>query len=295
MAIRLLLLIILISLIKGGVQTAVKVAEEGFPPFGLVGWRNLTAAVFMGGGALLFQRFRQKEAWWPSAGLGPVLVPAVLLTICLLCFFLGMTYTAASRATVLASAQPMVVLVLARIVLPSEKITLWKVAGLVAGLAGILILFFSNLLGEGERASLVGDTLIFVAAFFWAVQSVYEKRILPRYRPFTLVWYQITFSAVILLLLWIIFERGQPIVLDDGKVIFAFLYLVFPVMILVYLGYMYVLQYTEVSRISYFNFVMTVSGVVFGVVLLKEPVTIPLIASVLLVSGGVILILRREA
>jgi drug/metabolite transporter (DMT)-like permease len=126
------------------------------------------------------------------------------------------------------------------------------------------------------------------------VQSVYEKRILPRYRPFTLVWYQITLSAVVLLLLWIIFERDRPIDLEP-RVIAAFLYLVFPVMILVYLGYMHVLQYTEVSRISYFNFVMTVSGVVFGVVLLEEPVTVPLVASVILVSGGVILVLRREA
>ncbi|MCZ6691385.1 MAG: DMT family transporter, partial [Planctomycetota bacterium] len=160
--------------------------------------------------------------------------------------------------------------------------------------AGIgLLVVSSHVQAEGSWA-FRGDALVLGGTIVWSIQSIYEKRILPNYRPFTIVVWQIALSSVVMWILWAIFEREQAVVLNT-RTISAFLYMVFPVTIFVYLTYMYVLQYMQVSTISYFNFVMTVSGVLLGVLILGEPITLPLVLSMLLVSGGVVLVMRPDS
>lgn len=291
MALRLLFLLILISVIKGGIQTAVKVGLEGLPPMGFIGWRNLLAIGFMAAGALAVRRFRKREAWWPAFGVGPLLITGVMLGGTMLLYVHGMVHTTASRATVISSAQPLFVLALARVFLPGERITLAKGAGLVLGFVGINLLFFGGGFGGRGESSILGDGLVLGGAFLWAVQSIYEKKIIPNYRPFTLVFWQIAFTMVLMLGLSAVLEQDRPLVFNT-RTTTAFLYMVFPVTLFVYPTYMYVLQYVEVSRISYFNFVMTVSGVLLGVLLLGDPVTLALVVSLVLVSAGVILVMR---
>lgn len=291
MALRLLFLLIFISIIKGGIPTAVKVGLDELPPMGFIGWRNLIAAAALALGALSLKRYRNRETWWPSAGVGPPLTAAILLAVTMILFMYGMVHTSASRATVVSSTQPLFVLVLARLFLPGERITLAKSAGLALGLGGIALLISGGHVQPEGRPTLLGDSLVLCGTLVWAIQSIYEKKILPRYRPFTLVYWQIVFTAVAMLILWAVLEGDCPTDLKLQTRI-AFLYMVIPVTIFVYPVYMYVLQYVEVSRISHFNFVMTASGVILGVALLREPITLPLILSVLLVSGGVILVMR---
>ena len=294
MTTRIILLLIAISVIKGSLQTAIKYAQDDFPPLGLAGWRNVTAVAAMALAALAFRRMRNREMWWPAFGVGPLITVGAILSVTIGLFFVALEHTSASRATVLASSQPMMVLILARLFIPGERLTLPKVSGLLLGLGGVLLLLVGgHLTIEGER-SLQGDVMILGSVFVWAVQSIYEKRILPHYRPFTLATWQLGVSGLLLLGGWAVLEKGQALIFNPASTA-LFLYFVFPVTVFVYLTYLSVLQYVQVSQISYFNFVMTVTGVFFGVALLGEPVTVYLVLSVLLVSGGVILIMRSES
>ncbi len=103
-----------------------------------------------------------------------------------LLFFKGLSLTGVINASLILTTNPMLVLMMAALLL-KERITKWKIGGILAGASGaILLILFSNHSDDGKHA-LAGDVCIFLNAFFYAVYIVLVKPLMIKYHPVTVI------------------------------------------------------------------------------------------------------------
>lgn len=78
-------------------------------------------------------------------------------------------------ASILNSTMPLWTLIISAVLLPEEGITRRKVAGLLLGFGGVVVLM-SNQLGEGFGEYQVGILVMLLSAFFYGLSAVMIKR-----------------------------------------------------------------------------------------------------------------------
>lgn len=117
------------------------------------------------------------------------------------CFIFGVGLTSPSDASIISTSMPLWAMVLAAFFL-KEPITGKKIAGIVAGACGALLL----ILGEGKAAadsqtgsSVWGDLLVLTAQLSYASYIVLFKHFVGRYSLVTIMKWMFLFAAVCVL------------------------------------------------------------------------------------------------
>ncbi len=93
-------------------------------------------------------------------------------------FILGMSLTSASNTGVINASTPLFIL-LVSILTGIERPSLRTVLGIAVGFSGMVALTFQ----QGTLAFNPGDLFILASCFFWAIYTVYGKRILAVHNP----------------------------------------------------------------------------------------------------------------
>jgi drug/metabolite transporter (DMT)-like permease len=149
-------------LLAGGVFVAVKWAGPFTPPWTMVFFRMLIAAVCLlpFAASHLRDMGTQLRRHW----LGVVLIGAVALGGTQGCLFVGLGYTSAITASIVMSIWPITAIILAAVVL-NERLRLWQAVGLILCLGGVLVI-----IAQGDVDRLVG--LDFNAGDLWILGAV---------------------------------------------------------------------------------------------------------------------------
>jgi drug/metabolite transporter (DMT)-like permease len=169
------------------------------------------------------------RCWIAAAALGPLLwtqgsfiipkrgdIPVLLCTSLLhmvgfsALAAAGLQFVPAGRAIVLGYTTPIWVAVGARLFL-SETITKKRAAGIVTGLAGLAVIFYPGSLGWGDRDTLLGSSLIILAAFCWSANIVYVRAHKWISSPFQLVFWQVLLAALVLSTMALMTESAPSI------------------------------------------------------------------------------------
>lgn len=174
-----------------------RIVVQEMPPLWSTAIRSAIAAAVLA--ALLVLR---GEFIIPLRGDIPVILSTSLLhmTAYSALTAVGLQYLPAGRAIVLGYTTPLWVTIGARAFL-SEAITPRRAAGVVFGLAGLLVILGPGTLGWTDRDSLVGSGLIVLAACFWAANIVYLKVHSWISTPFQLVFWQTLLASAMLSIL----------------------------------------------------------------------------------------------
>ena len=163
--------------IWGATPQVTAVGAEYAQPFTLTMLRALpTGLVLIAALPLLSWRFpRGRTAWLFTAASGLLMVGVFLGG-----FTEGVSRAGPGPAIVIASTSPLWVAMLSRVV-AGERIALRRVAGLVVGFVGV-ILVFSSQLGSSSSAgnTVVGLAFALAAALGWAVGTLLVKELLSR-------------------------------------------------------------------------------------------------------------------
>jgi len=101
-----------------------------------------------------------------------------------------------SLASVINSAVPLFVIVIAAIFLPGEMITVSRLVGLLVGFVGVAILVGLDLTDLGS-ANAVGELALIGATISYAIGNVYAKRFVHGLRPMVPALMQVFFGLVI--------------------------------------------------------------------------------------------------
>ncbi len=116
----------------------------------------------------------------------------------MLLFLKGLEFTTPIHASVIMTIIPIIILVLSAIFL-NEKLTKLKIAGVVLGFCGGVLL---TALGESDRPGdnvTLGNLFIFLNALSYSVYVILIKRLTARYHPFTFVKWMFFFGVFLVL------------------------------------------------------------------------------------------------
>lgn len=179
---------------------AVKIALTGFTPFAYMFLRFALASIFFLV-LMLVRGFPKLEA-----GDHKKLFLIGLFEPGLYFIFetFGLTYTTASKASIIIAALPVIVLLLARLFL-NEKISGKSVWGVILSMAGIIILILGDpKFSISSAGAVIGDVLIFGAVISAAFYMIIARDLGKRLSPLETTSFQVFYGAILFtpLFLW---------------------------------------------------------------------------------------------
>ncbi len=178
-------------------------------------------------------------------------------------FFYGLNLSSAINSGIIMTTNPILVIILAYFLI-KEKITISKIAGILIGAAGAILLTLAGSSGKGD--SLLGDLFLFTNALSYAIYLVIAKPLMKKYNPLTVITYVFTFGLGFVLLfpptLTEVFQTDfQKISLEIWAKI---AYVVVGVTFLTYLLTMYGLKYLSPSVSSAYIYFQPVLVIFFA-------------------------------
>lgn len=210
------------------------------------------------------------------------------------CIYLGLRETTASRLTVFLYTSPFVVAIVLPKLVPSEKLRVVQWVGLVIAFAAVALAFSEGFHAGGAASHLRGDALALLAGVLWGTTTlVIRASKLATASAEKTLFYQVAVTAVVAPLLslalgetWSFAYSGMAwgsIFLQTAIGAFAS-----------YLTWMWLLRHYPATQMSSFTFLTPVFALVFGVLLLNEPLTAELVLALVGVAAGIVLVNRKK-
>lgn len=280
-------ILIIFMAVLGLNQVAVKVVNAGMAPVFQAGLRSLCAAPLIFAYCLI----RNTPINTSRAVLIPGIVAGTAFAFEFALLFQAVQWTTVARASVFFYTMPFWVAIGAHFLIPNERLTPVRIIGLLLAGAGVVVALSNKNSAAGELA-LVGDVLSLLAAAGWAAIALIARTTkFSTITPDLQLLYQLVVSAIILIPLAILlgdtFRDPTPV---------HWMIFVVQVVFVVCIGFMtwfWVLSVYPASDMASFSFLAPLFGVLFGWLILGEPITITIVIALILVAIGIILVNRR--
>lgn len=271
-------------------QILIKTTVGEVPPL----WQ---ASLRMSGAVLLLWlwcRSRRVPLFERDGTLGGGLLAGLLFTGEFTCIYLGLQFTSASRLTVFLYTSPFTVALLLPLLVPAERLRSAQWTGLAIAFAGV-VLAFSESFGHVDANQLRGDALALGAGVLWGLTTltIRATRLATASAEKTL-FYQLAVTAAVSPLLSLLFGERWSLAYSGHAWLSIGLQTVIGAFAS-YLAWMWILRHYPATRVSSFTFLTPVFALVFGVLLLAEPLTMQLVVALAGVALGIVLVNRRAA
>jgi drug/metabolite transporter (DMT)-like permease len=283
----------IIYIVWGTTYLAISVAIETIPPFTMSSLRFLMAGGFLfmlarsrwGGGAALPTR----REWLGAAVAGFILF---VLNNGMIVWAEGHGVPTGIVALLIGTTPMwMVLLNWGRGGVRPPALT-W--AGLVLGLIGVGLLV--NISEQADGTSLVGAGVGILAAFFWALGSLYARgAALPR-SPLMSTATQLLWGGALQGV--IALALREPAALDVSAItplsLLAMLYLTVVSSIIAFSAFTWLMRVSDPARVATYAFVNPVIAFILGWLLLGEPLTLRTVIAAGIIVVAVVLILNSQ-
>jgi drug/metabolite transporter (DMT)-like permease len=272
-------------------QVCVKVALHEVPPLLQAGLRSLGAAALV----VLWSRMRGLHVF-DTDGTGRAGVLAgTLFAVEFSCYFSGLQFTSASRMVVFLYLAPFVVALGMPFIARSERLRMGQVAGLVLAFCGVLWAFAEGFTpsATGSRQWL-GDALGLAGAVLWGLTTlVLRGSRLSTALPEKTLLYQLAISGLALTTASAFGSEPWPArlsALSLGSLAFQMVVVSFAS----YLVWFWLVRHYPATRLAAFTLLTPVFGLLAGVGLLGEPLTLRLGVALAAVCAGIALVNRQR-
>lgn len=271
-------------------QVAIKVANAGISPVLQAGLRSLAGALLLG----VIARVMGVTLWRRDGIFWPALATSLFFAAEFGLLYPGLKLTTASHAVILLYMSPFVVALGAHFLIPGDRLTVAKVAGLMLAMAGVAAVVLGKE-GSGATAagpSLEGDLLCLAGALAWGGLTLTIRATrLKTVAPLRMTFIQLAVSGPILCLLSSLL--GEPGLTEPTPLVWgAFAFTVVFVAGYVFTTTTWLFTRYAASRVMAFLLLTPVFGVVAAHLLLGEALGPNLIAGLALVVAGLWLVNR---
>ncbi|MCS3838996.1 drug/metabolite transporter (DMT)-like permease [Pseudomonas sp. JAI111] len=209
-----------------------------------------------------------------------------------LCFFYGLHYINASRASLIVALNPAVIALASWLVF-KERLNRVKVAGIAICIAGTSLVIISRnpQLLAGNTDAWIGDLLIFGCVLAWGVYSLCSKDLNRSLGPVQTVTYSILLGTA---MLWMTSAvRGElslDVLLNLGpQQWLSLMYLGVLGSALAYIGYYDGIRQIGATRSGVFIALNPLTAVILGALLLDEQLTLAMCLGGGLILAGIFL------
>ncbi|MDD2984347.1 MAG: DMT family transporter [Crocinitomicaceae bacterium] len=196
----------------------------------------------------------------------PLLIASGLFGVAInqLFFFHGLNLSSSINSGIIMTMNPILVVILAYFLL-KEKITSLKIAGIIFGTTGAVLLTLTSSKITGDSA--LGDVFLLINALSYAVYLVIVKPLMKTYSPLTVITYVFTFGLGFILLfpptVTDLFVTNFSQIPMDAWIKIAFV--IVGVTFLTYLLTMYGLKYLSPSISSSYIYFQPVLVIFFAI------------------------------
>lgn len=276
--------------IWGSTWLFIKIGLQDLPPVSFAGIRFVIASFVLLLIVLIRHRPipRERADWVLIAVTG---IQAFTINYGLL--FWGEQHISSGLAALLQTTIPAFGLVIAHIHLPSERMTLTKVFGVILGITGVGVIFSNQLSSEGPKA-LMGSAAIVAGAFSAAYANVLVKARGGHLDPALLASGQMFFGLIPLLIVGISTE-GNPLHFRwTGMAVVSLGYLVLVGSVIAFLLYYWLVRNMDVTKTMLIALVTPLFAVTLGMIVLDERLSWrTLLGGACIMAGIVLIVLRR--
>lgn len=275
-------LLLMLSALWGGSFFFFKVLVAEIPPFTVVLGRVGIAAVALNALLLLRRdRMPRDAGLWRGflmMGLLNNVIPFSLIVF-------GETRISSGLASILNAMTPVFTVLAAHALTTKEKLNSAKAAGVLFGLGGVAVLVGPAAFGQSGEADLIGEACCLLAALSYAFAGIFGRRFrgVP---PIKVATGQITASTLILIPLSLLVDRPWTLSAPSPQAWAAFFGIALLCTALAYLIYFRILATAGATNISLVTFLLPVSALVLGALVLHERITVGALAGMGLIGIG---------
>jgi drug/metabolite transporter (DMT)-like permease len=206
---------------------------------------------------------------------------------------LGEQSISSGLASILNATTPLWAAVLVIWMIPSERPSALNYVGVLIGLAGVVVLVLPDLTAKGFGSSVAGAVAVLIASISYALSALYQRKKLRGFSVYEVSVGQLAITTVLAI----------PIAAPS----LPGLHLAFPSMAavialgvggsgLAYLLYYYVNNTLGSVRATGVTVLVPMTAVLWGVILLGETLSLPIIIGMIVILAGIVLTnVRRPA
>ncbi len=280
-------LLIGLSVVWGGSFLFVGIAVKELPPLTIVASR-----VVMGAAALLIvlrimgvHLPRTRQAWGAFLGMSILnnVIPFTLIVW-------GQSHIASGLASILNATTPLFTVIVAHYLTDDEHLTGQKFAGVLVGFAGVAVMIGAAAMAAWD-ASILAQLAVLGAALSYAFSGVFGRRFktmgIP---PLATAAGQVTVSSVLLLPVALIVDRPWTLSAPSTEALLSMAALGLVSTAFAYLIFFRLLARAGATNVGLVTFLIPVSAILLGVLVLGETLALRHIAGMALIAAGLVLI-----
>lgn len=274
-----------LGLIWGTSFLWIKIAVADISPLVLVCFRTLFASI--GLAVIVFIKRKDMPSWKELRGRLKDFVILALFNIALPWVLISWAeqFIDSGIASILNSAMPLFTIIIAPLMISEERITLPKIAGLITGFIGVVLLMLPSIQG-GWSENLLGQAACLLATVFYAFATVFARKKSQGLPPQMQSFLQLSFGSVIIWTMTFAME-GTPVMPTKALTWFALLWLGLLGSCLAYILYFDLLHKIGPTRVSLVTYIPPLVGVLLGIIFLGEPFYWQAIVGALLILSGI--------
>ncbi|MGH7066672.1 MAG: DMT family transporter [Acetobacteraceae bacterium] len=275
-------LLLILAGLWGGSFFFFKLLVAALPPFTVVLGRVGLAALILNAWLLLRGRpLRAPLRIWAAflvMGLLNNVVPFSLIAF-------GELGISSGLASILNAMTPIFTVLVAHAITADEKLSSGKLAGVAAGFAGVAVLVGPAAFLSIRSQDVIGEVACLLAALVYSFAGIYGRRFrtLP---PITVATGQLTASTLALIPLVALFDRPWSLPMPDGGIWMALIGIAFFCTVLAYILYFRILAVADATNVLLVAFLVPISALVLGSVVLRETVGARELLGMALIGGG---------
>ncbi len=277
-------LLVLLVFIWGISWSIYKAALDFTPPILFAGARSLIGGLLL---ALVLLPVWKRIKWrgnWTSYAISALLNAVLFYGL----QTAGLNYLPGGLFSVLVYFQPVLIGIFAWIWL-GEKMTAFKITGLLLGFLGILVISADSLSGT---LSVTGIILGLFAALSWALGVIYVKKVSSRVDSMWMVALQFIIGGTVLVVAGSFTENWADITWNTTYLFGLGFGSTFGIPI-AFVIYFHLMNNGEASKVAAFTFLVPLIAVLTGTVFLHEAVTATLAIGLILIVLSIYLVNHR--
>jgi len=209
----------------------------------------------------------------------------------------GQTEISGSLASILNATTPLFTIVLAQFLTNDEKLSVGKIAGIILGFCGVVVLIGPDFASSGDVA-VWAQMVVLAAAISYGCAAIWGRRF-AGLNPMITATGQVSCSAVMMTPLALIFGFPNGFSEPSLAVWGALLGIAFLCTVLAYILYFKILATSGATNLMLVTFLIPVSAIALGSVFLDERLSANQVAGMALILLGLLVvdgrILRRRS
>lgn len=277
-------LLCLLSILWGGSFFFNGVVLKELPPFTVVFLRVALAAAMLLPLLWLYRiRFPDGlSGWWPFFAIGLLnnVTPFSLIVV-------GQTYIPSGLASILNATTPLFTVVVMAFA-GEEKLSARRIAGVIAGLIGVIILQGGRFGFESGQG--LGILLCLAAAFSYGLSALVARRLLSNSPPLGTATFQLLASAAMMMPLTALIDHPWRLPMPGPTTWLAVIGLAALSTALAYIVFFQILRRSGATNVMLVTLLIPVTAILLGVLVLGETISAREVAGALVIGSALLVI-----